>query len=204
MGLLHKITFIPRFARQVFYLPFNKYMFRSAGAIIGKGFHVRNRIYLKLYKGAKLSIGDYFSVESGEAINPIGRNIKACVFVDKGACLSIGNHVGMSSSTIWCREKIEIGNNVKIGACCTILDTDCHSLNFDYRHNSAKDYQNTKHKPVRIEDDVLIGANSIILKGTHIGARSVIGAGSVVSGDIPSDCIAVGNPCTVLRYINPQ
>ena len=50
-----------------------------------------------------------------------------------------------------------------------------------------------------IEDDVWIGAQSIILKGVTIGARSIIGAGSVVTKSIPSDCIAAGNPCKILK-----
>ena len=56
--------------------------------------------------------------------------------------------------------------------------------------------------PIVIEDDVWIGARSIILKGVHIGARSIIAAGSVVTKDIPSDVIAGGNPCKVIREIN--
>lgn len=48
MGLIHKITFVPRFIRQVFYLPFNRLMFKSAGASIGSNFNVKNRFYLKL------------------------------------------------------------------------------------------------------------------------------------------------------------
>lgn len=59
--------------------------------------------------------------------------------------------------------------------------------------------KNTKTMPVVIEDGVLIGAQSIVLKGSHIGARTVIGAGSVVCGNIPSDCIAAGNPCKFIR-----
>lgn len=113
-----------------------------------------------------------------------------------GGNLTIGNNVGMSSPTIWCDEKIVIGNDVRIGALVTILDTDCHSLNYVDRMNGDK---NTKTKPVVIEDGVLIGAQSIVLKGSHIGARTVIGAGSVVCGNIPSDCIAAGNPCKFIR-----
>jgi len=53
-----------------------------------------------------------------------------------------------------------------------------------------------------IEDDVWIGANCQILKGVTIGARTVIGAGSVVTKSIPTDCIAAGNPCKVIRKVN--
>lgn len=52
-----------------------------------------------------------------------------------------------------------------------------------------------------IEDDVFIGMNTIVLKGVTIGARSVIGAGSVVVKSIPADCIAVGNPAKVIKRL---
>ena len=67
------------------------------------------------------------------------------------------------------------------------------------------DYENTKkaikHKTIIIEDDVFIGAKCIINKGVRIGARSIIAAGSVVVSDIPSDVIAGGNPCKVIKGI---
>ena len=52
-----------------------------------------------------------------------------------------------------------------------------------------------------IEDDVWVGAHSIILKGVTIGARSIIGAGSVVTKNIPPDCVAAGNPCRVIKSL---
>ena len=55
--------------------------------------------------------------------------------------------------------------------------------------------------PVRIGNNVWIGAGAIILPGVSIGDNSVIGAGSVVTKDIPADCVAVGNPCRVIREI---
>ena len=58
-------------------------------------------------------------------------------------------------------------------------------------------------KPVEIGADVWVGGGSIILPGVTIGRRSVIGAGSVVTHDIPADVLAVGNPCRVLRPIEP-
>lgn len=53
--------------------------------------------------------------------------------------------------------------------------------------------------PIVIEDDVWVSAHSIILKGVTIGARSIIGAGSVVTKSIPADCVAAGNPCRVIK-----
>lgn|SRR5690625_722080 len=56
-------------------------------------------------------------------------------------------------------------------------------------------------QPIEIGDDVWIGGGAIICPGVRIGARSVIGAGSVVTQDIPADALAVGNPCGVIRKI---
>ena len=56
-------------------------------------------------------------------------------------------------------------------------------------------------KEIIIEDDVLIGTNCIVLKGVRIGARSIIGAGSIVTKDIPSDCIAAGNPAIIIKNL---
>lgn len=61
--------------------------------------------------------------------------------------------------------------------------------------------EGTKSAPVVIEDDVWVGAHCIILKGVTIGARSVIGAGSVVTKSISADCVAAGNPCKVIKNL---
>lgn len=57
-------------------------------------------------------------------------------------------------------------------------------------------------RPVTIGDDVWVGGGAIILPGVTIGSRTVIGAGSVVTRDIPDDVVAAGNPCRVLRSID--
>lgn len=59
-------------------------------------------------------------------------------------------------------------------------------------------------KPVTIGDDVWVGGGSIICPGVNIGSRTVIGAGSVVTRDIPADVFAAGNPCRVIRQIDPE
>jgi maltose O-acetyltransferase len=56
-------------------------------------------------------------------------------------------------------------------------------------------------KEIEVGSDVWIGGGSILCPGVTVGARSVIGAGSVVTRDIPADVVAVGNPCRVLRSI---
>ncbi len=59
-------------------------------------------------------------------------------------------------------------------------------------------------KPIRIGDDAWIGGGSILLPGVSVGDRSIVGAGSVVTRDVPADCIAAGNPCRVIRRLDPE
>lgn len=58
-------------------------------------------------------------------------------------------------------------------------------------------------KPVTIGEDVWIGGSAVICPGVSIGDRSVIGAGSIVTGDIPADVFAAGNPCRIIRKLKP-
>ena len=146
--------------------------------------------------GARISIGDNFYFSSGDAVNPMTSNLLGAVYVESGAELSIGNNVGMSSTRIWAHDSVAIGDNVKIGACVLVTDTDAHPMDYMARRTSN---EGTKSAPIVIEDDVWVGAHSIILKGVTIGARSIIGAGSVVTKSIPADCVAAGNPCRVIK-----
>lgn len=145
-----------------------------------------------------MKIGDNFYLSSGNGVNPIASNLQADVYVEPGATLTIGNNVGMSSTRLWIHESARIGNNVKIGGCVLITDTDAHPMDYMIRRCSN---EGTKSAPVVIEDDVWIGAHCIILKGVTIGARSVIGVGSVVTKSIPVDCVAAGNPCRVIKNL---
>lgn len=104
----------------------------------------------------------------------------------------------MSSTHMWVHDSVAIGDNVKIGACVLITDTDAHPLDYLARRSSN---EGTKSAPIVIEDDVWIGAHSIILKGVTIGAGSIIGAGSVVTKSIPAVCVAAGNPCRVIKLL---
>lgn len=92
--------------------------------------------------------------------------------------------------------KIIIGKNVLFGPSVTIA-TVGHPLD-----PTMREYMYTA--PVKIGDNVWIGAGAVICPGVTIGNGSVIGAGSVVVKDIPENCIAVGNPCKVLREIDER
>ena len=88
---------------------------------------------------------------------------------------------------------IYVGDYVMIGPNVTIA-TASHPLETDLRRQGLQ-----SNKDVHIEENVWIGAGAIILPGVTIGKNSVIGAGSVVTKDIPENVVAVGNPCRVIR-----
>lgn len=176
----------------------NRMILKSHGVVFGKNIQIPSKV-LWLIRGGRITIGDNFYLSSGNGVNPIASNLQADVYVEPGAALTIGNNVGMSSTRLWIHESVRIGNNVKIGGCVLITDTDAHPMDYVVRRSSN---EGTKSAPVVIEDDVWVGAHCIILKGVTIGARSIIGAGSVVTNSIPVDCVAAGNPCRVIKSLN--
>jgi acetyltransferase-like isoleucine patch superfamily enzyme len=129
--------------------------------------------------------------------NYVGIYKPCTLFVEKHAQLKIGNNTGMSGVSIYCSKNIIIGNYVNIGGNVSIWDTDFHPLDFEARRQH--DIEKIMSLPVHINDDVFIGANSIILKGVTIGERSIIGAGSVVTKNVPCDQIWAGNPARFIR-----
>jgi maltose O-acetyltransferase len=93
---------------------------------------------------------------------------------------------------------ITIGDRTLIGPGCHIICTN-HSLDAEERLKGMFD-----NRPITIGNKVWIGGNVTILPGVTIGDEAVIGAGSVVTKDIPAGVVAVGNPCKVLRKITEQ
>tara|TARA_R110002020_G_scaffold415079_2_gene624506 strand:+ start:897 stop:1478 length:582 start_codon:yes stop_codon:yes gene_type:complete len=187
---------------RAFWILFYRFIFSIKKVSYGQDMRVCNSIYFKLGKNIIVSIGNNFGFSSGAGYNPLSRNIKGSIELENGARLKIGDNVGISSSCLWVFEYIEIHDRVKIGADCILLDSDAHSLHFMDRRAAISDRPNAKKRGIIVEEDVLIGMRSIVLKGVRIGARSIIGSGSVVTKDIPSDEIWAGNPAIFIRKIN--
>ncbi len=93
---------------------------------------------------------------------------------------------------------IYVGDSVMFGPNVTVA-TAGHPVEPELRRRAAQ-----FNIPVRIGNNVWIGAGSVILPGITIGDNTVIGAGSVVTRDIPANVVAVGNPCRVLREISQR
>lgn len=166
-----------------------------------KDIHSNGMPYFCVGLTGKCSIGSNFSMNNGLRFNPIGFPQPCTIYVGENASLSIGNNVGISQASIICHKEIEIQDNVKIGGGTKIYDTDFHSVSYITRHSFKEDMSAKKMAKVTIEHDVFIGAGCIILKGVTIGACSVVGAGSVVTKNVPSREIWAGNPAKFIRKI---
>lgn len=90
---------------------------------------------------------------------------------------------------------VTISDDVLIGVNCSIIDSDAHGLDPEKRNIYPEG------RPVFIGPNVFLGNNVTVLKGVNIGCNSVIGNGSVVTGDIPENVIAAGNPAIVIRNL---
>ena len=115
------------------------------------------------------------------------------VRVTEGAKLSIGDHTYINrSASIDCTQEITIGDYCAISDNVQILDSDFHPIT--YNGNTS-----TMSKPVHIGNHVWIGRSAIILKGVTIGDGAIVGAGSVVTRDVPPGCLVAGNPARVIK-----
>ena len=103
-------------------------------------------------------------------------------------------------SCIGNRTEIHAGQSVVIGK-ETFISWDCVILDRDYHDCSST---GEKIRPVEIGDNVLVCCRAIILKGVKVGDRAIIGAGAVVTKDVPADAIVAGNPAKVIKYRKPQ
>ena len=162
------------------------------GVSYGNRIRVIGKLIIYRTPKSTIQIGNHCTFNSSSKYNFRGIN-HPCILQtgNSEAKIIIGNHVGMSGVSIVSNNSVTIGNHVLIGANCQIGDRDGHSN----RYQSSP-------TPITIEDYVWLGMNVTVLKGVTIGENTIIGANSVVTKDIPANCIAVGNPCKVIKEIN--
>ena len=129
-------------------------------------------------------------------LNKCGKNVNIenkAVFSSR---VELGDRSGIGAGSLVAGKCI-IGNDVMMGPNCIIYTTNHKIDDVTVPMNTQG---NAEEKPVTIGDDVWIGSRVIILPGVKIGSHSVIGAGAIVTKDVPEYAIAAGNPATVKKY----
>lgn len=173
----------------------NKLMLSFMHVQIGTGNSLFGRIKIK--NRGNIIIGDENVIFCSPSSNWLGVTSRTSIYCTKNASVRIGNKCQISNVAIYSLASVQIGDEVMIGGGTVIFDSNCHSLLFEQRMGEDND---VKKRPVVIEDGVFIGMNCIV-KSARIGARSVIGAGSVVMKDIPSGECWAGNPARFIKKI---
>ncbi len=155
-----------------------------------------NAAQIRQKKKCKVTIGPHSMVN--------GKIIFEC----EGASVQIGENTFIGGSDLICSTRIIVGTDVLIAWGCTIVDHNSHAIQFSLRSNDVsewmagrKDWTHVEQKEIMICDKAWIGFNSIILKGVTIGEGAIVGAGSVVTKDVPPWTIVGGNPARIIREI---
>lgn len=125
-----------------------------------------------------------------------GLDIRPPMMIEYGERVSFGDNVFINTDfMVLGSGKITIGNNVLIGPGARFY-TPNHSMDLDTRRAGWE-----IGLPITVEDDVWLGGSVVICPGVTIGARSVVGAGSVLTKDVPPDVVVGGNPARIIREI---
>lgn len=128
-----------------------------------------------------------------------GSKIGTFVEIQKGA--TIGKFCKISSHTFIC-EGVHIADNVFVGHNVTFInDKFPRATNGDGSLQTEADW---KCENTYVEEGASIGSSATILCGIQIGKRAIIGAGSVVTKDVPEDAVVAGNPARVIKYLNQK
>lgn len=173
---------------------------------------VRGRTRVAVHPTAKVNYqgmsGARFAVlEVGE-----GSTFAGTIAADRPeAEVRIGRHSFIGGSMLVCAKSITIGDDVLVSWGCTIVDHGSHSVEWSERaadvrawHVGDKDWTHVRIAPVVIGDKAWLGFNVIVLPGVTIGEGAVVGAGSVVTRDVPAWTVVAGNPAREIRRLEPS
>jgi acetyltransferase-like isoleucine patch superfamily enzyme len=145
--------------------------------------------------GPNICIGNHVHINSAP-----GHPTKLCTWKagDDWGRVTLGDYVLISPGTqIISSRDISIGANTMIASGVYISDSDWHGT-YDRLREAGQ------AKPIVIADNVWIGVRAIVGKGVRIGENSIVGAGAVVTRDVPANAIAAGNPAEVKRQLDPN
>ena len=181
-------------------IPVIRLFFSLHGVAWGRGWRILGMPVIQRHRGSVIVLGHRVTLRSWRGSNPLAPNHPVVLATRSAdAVIQIGDDCGFTGVTLVAAERIQIGHRVQVGANSTIVDTDFHPLTAEAR---ARDFLAGAHAPIMIEDDVFIGLQSLILKGVTIGRGSVVGAGSVVTRDVPPGVVVAGNPARIIKHLD--
>lgn len=163
----------------------------------GKGILFQGRTIIRTRNKDEVVLGERVIFNAERDTNLVGLMNPTILDTRFGGRIEVGDRTGASSVVISSKSSVKIGARCKIGGNVRIYDHDFHSLNPTIRCTD-NDRHNVRTSPIEIGDDCFIGTNAIILKGSKLGARTIVAAGSVVFGlKVPDDSLVRGNPAIV-------
>jgi len=172
----------------------------AIGVELPRTLHASSFPICRRHLRARIVIGEGVILRNRLSENLAGIAHRTVLVADgPGATLEIGANVGISGAVIYASERITIEQYVLLGVGACVYDSDFHPI--DWQARRANDMAQVNTAPVRICQDAWIGAHATVLKGVTIGERSIIAAGSVVTSDVPADCIFGGVPARLIRSL---
>jgi acetyltransferase-like isoleucine patch superfamily enzyme len=179
--------------------PAARLLFARHGISWGPGWRIYGLPIIQKHRGSRMSFGPGLQLRSSLRSNPLGPHHPVFLTTwGEDSSLEVGARFMMTAGVLCASSRIRIGDNVVVGANTTIVDTDFHPIDPVRR---IQYLQEGRTAEVIIENDVFIGMNCLILKGTTIGSGSTVGAGSVVSGNVPPGVVFAGNPAQMIRKL---
>lgn len=165
---------------------------------LGEGAKFVGEPILTIHPEASIKIGARVTLNSDNSDYHVSMYAPVKLIVDRpGATISIGDDTRIHGSCIHAWKSIAIGKRCLIAANCQIVDSNGHPTALDCPEIRIR--ETDRPRPVVICDDVWIGTGAIILPGVTIGRGSVVGAGAVVTRDVPGGVVIAGNPARVVR-----
>ena len=173
-------------------------MFREGRAVLRARTQLRSaeRLGPRVRVWGRLAVGNYGRLVIGDRVRLVSTLAPLELSVGEEATLEIEDGVFINhGGSIAAMKSVFIGKNATIGPHCLILDNEFHRLEPERRS------ERPESRPVRIEENVWLGARVIVLPGVTIGAHTVVGAGSVVTKSLPERVVAAGVPARVIRAL---
>lgn len=171
------------------------------GFAVGNRPHIWGRFDVMMFPGSVIEIGDDLHMVSSARRSAITLFSRCSLTTFANARIEIGAGVGLNGTTITSKKRVVIGDKTMIAPNVIIVDSDFHAQwppEARFTSSTAADDQE-----VVIGRNVWIGMNTVVLKGSRIGDNSIVGACSLVSGEIPANVVAGGNPARVIRPLGP-